>query len=132
MFHESKDGAAHTPTLAQLFIFEFARQTHYSLETMVPNAAAGCKPYLKALADETRWQIVRELLSHPCTVGELSTRLKVSEYNASKHVRILREAGIVETRKAGRHLHCQIGAGLQRRIKKGKKQLDLGCCTFRF
>jgi len=24
---------------------------------------------LKALADETRWKIVQELLSRPCTVG---------------------------------------------------------------
>ena len=99
---------------------------------MASDVATGCKPYLKALADETRWQIVRELLSRPCTVGELSIRLKVSESNASKHVRILREAGIVETHKAGRNLHCQIGAGFKHRIKKGKKQLDLGCCTFRF
>ena len=99
---------------------------------MAPIAATGCKLYLKALVDETRWQIVRELLSRPWTVSELSIRLKISEYNASKHIRILREAGIVETQKTGRHLHCQIGAGFKRHIKKGKKQLDLGCCTFRF
>ena len=99
---------------------------------MAVNSAPGCKPYLKALADETRCQIVRELLNDSCTVGELSSRLKVSEYNASKHVRILRETGIVETRKAGRHLHCHIAPGFKRCITKGKKQLDLGCCTFRF
>jgi DNA-binding transcriptional ArsR family regulator len=99
---------------------------------MARKTSTDCQSYLKALADETRWRIVRELLNRPSTVGELSIRLKISEYNASKHVRILREAGIVETLKTGRHLHCQIGVGFRRRVKKGKKQLDLGCCTFRF
>ena len=33
---------------------ELVRQKRYSLETVAPTAAAGCKPYLKALADETR------------------------------------------------------------------------------
>jgi DNA-binding transcriptional ArsR family regulator len=106
--------------------------SHGSEATPAHGEDCGCTSYLKALADETRWQIVRELLAQPFTVGELSSRLKVSEYNASKHLKILREAGIVEARKQGRHLRCQIAAAFKRRITKGKKQLDLGCCTFRF
>jgi len=85
---------------------------------------------LKALGDETRWRIVRELLNGPRTVGELTRRLDVSQYNVSKHVRILREAEIIETEKQGKHVHCSVAATFRRKLKRN--ELDLGCCTFRF
>jgi DNA-binding transcriptional ArsR family regulator len=91
-----------------------------------------CTPFLKALGDKTRWRIVQELLSCPITVSELAGRLKVSQYNVSKHLRILREAGIVEAVKHGKHVQCRIAPEFQRRVAKNKNQLDLGCCVFRF
>ena len=89
-----------------------------------------CIPMLKALGDETRWRIVRELLNGPRTVGELTRRLDVSQYNVSKHVRILREAEIIETEKQGKHVQCSVAATFRRKLKRN--ELDLGCCTFRF
>ena len=91
-----------------------------------------CIPLLKALADETRWRIVRELLSKPRTVGELVERLDVSQYNVSKHLRILREAGIVGTERAGKHVHCRVDDEFRKQLKRNETVLDLGCCTFRF
>lgn len=91
-----------------------------------------CIKMLKALGDETRWRIVRLLLKKTLTVGELTGRLGANQYNISKHVRILREAGIVVTEKAGRNLHCAVDSELKRKIARNKNQLDLGCCTFRF
>ncbi len=91
-----------------------------------------CAPFLKALADGTRWRIVQELLCAPLTVSELADRLNVSPYNASKHLRILREAGIVESARRGKHVRCQIVPAFRRRVAKNKNQLDLGCCVFRF
>jgi len=91
-----------------------------------------CTPFLKALADKTRWRIVQELLSNSLTVSELAERLKVSPYNASKHLRILREAGIVESARNGKHVRCRIAAAFRRRVAKDKNKLDLGCCVFRF
>lgn len=87
---------------------------------------------LKALADETRWRIVRELLIAPMTVGELTGRLKVTQYNVSKHVRVLRESGILETERAGKHVECRVAEDFRKRLAKGGNVLDLGCCTFRF
>ncbi|MGD9763435.1 MAG: ArsR/SmtB family transcription factor [Candidatus Binatia bacterium] len=87
---------------------------------------------LKALADDTRWRIVRELLAGSKTIGELVTRLDVSQYNVSKHVRILREAGVVETARDGKHVACRVNATFQKRMARGANVLDLGCCTFRF
>jgi DNA-binding transcriptional ArsR family regulator len=91
-----------------------------------------CGPYLKALADKTRWEIIHHLLGGPLTVGEIAGRLKATQYNVSKHVRVLREAGIVATVKRGKHLHCSILPNFRRRMAKNRNQLDLGCCVFRF
>ena len=87
---------------------------------------------LKALADETRWRIVRELLSGPLIVGDLVERLDVSQYNVSKHIRILREAGILETKRDGKHVECRVAEDFRKRLTRGGNVLDLGCCTFRF
>ncbi len=54
---------------------------------------------LPALADPTRFQIV-EMLGHgEKSAGEIERALKVSQPNASKHLRVLREAGLVRMRK---------------------------------
>jgi DNA-binding transcriptional ArsR family regulator len=93
---------------------------------------ASCIPMLKALSDETRWRIVRALLSNTMNVTELVDALGVTQYNVSKHVRILREAGIVRTEKQGKHLLCSVEPEFRTRVAENKNQLDLGCCVFRF
>jgi DNA-binding transcriptional ArsR family regulator len=91
-----------------------------------------CTPFLKALADQTRWRMVQELLAGPLTVNELAQRLKVSQYNVSKHLRVLRQCGLVEAVKRGKHVDCRIAPAFQRRMAGNNHQLDLGCCVFRF
>ena len=91
-----------------------------------------CIKVLKALADETRWRIVGQLLCAPLAMGALAERLDISAYNISKHVRILREAGIVRTRKEGKNVECEITPELRQKLSADKSALDLGCCTFRF
>ncbi len=91
-----------------------------------------CVRLLKALGDDTRWRIVRELLKKPGTVTELTERLKATQYNISKHLRILREAGIVNATKAGKHVHCDVLPEFRQRLRGKRNELDLGCCTFRF
>lgn len=91
-----------------------------------------CIHMLKALADETRWRIVHELLAQSCTVNDLVARLSVSQYNVSKHLRILREAGIVEAERHGRCIECRIVPVYRLRLSQNRNQLDLGCCIFKF
>jgi hypothetical protein len=43
-------------------------------------ASENCTSVLKALADETRWSIVQELLFHPLTANELAEQLRVSSF----------------------------------------------------
>jgi DNA-binding transcriptional ArsR family regulator len=99
---------------------------------MVKSSAEDCGPFLKALADKTRWGIVQELLSRQLPVNELAERLKVSPYNVSKHLRILRDVGIVTTTRKGKHIHCAIVPAFQHRAANNENRLDLGCCIFRF
>lgn len=91
-----------------------------------------CIHLLKALADETRWRIVSVLLTEPLTVNELVERLDVSQYNVSKHLRILREAGIVGAERQGRCVECCIVPAFRLRLSQNRNQLDLGCCVFKF
>jgi DNA-binding transcriptional ArsR family regulator len=90
-----------------------------------------CVVALKALGEETRVQIVALLLEHALDVGEIAGRLGVSQYNVSKHLRILREAGLLQVEKHGRRRLYSLPDDTRRSARAGKV-LDLGCCRFRF
>jgi DNA-binding transcriptional ArsR family regulator len=90
-----------------------------------------CIVALKALAEDTRVNIVRLLIDQSLGVGDIATQLGVSQYNVSKHLRILREAGLVEVEKDGRMRRYALPAALRRRAAAGEV-IDLGCCTFQF
>ena len=66
------------------------------------------------------------------TVTELTQELGVTQYNVSKHLRILRESGIVQTEKNGKLLKCSVEKSFRQQLARNRNQLDLGCCTFRF
>jgi len=51
------------------------------------------------LAEPTRRQILDLLLERPHAVGELVERLGASQPGTSKHLRVLREAGLVNVRR---------------------------------
>ncbi|MCU0497804.1 MAG: metalloregulator ArsR/SmtB family transcription factor [Anaerolineae bacterium] len=54
----------------------------------------------EALSDPIRRQILDLLRERPHHVGELVTLLGKSQPNVSKHLRVLREAGLVQVRQA--------------------------------
>ncbi|WP_169091454.1 ArsR/SmtB family transcription factor [Paenibacillus sp. PL91] len=51
---------------------------------------------LSALAETNRLQIVELLCSGPLTVGEIADWLQIRQPQASKHLKVLLEAGLVE------------------------------------
>ena len=55
----------------------------------------------KAIADGKRLLIINELRDGPRTVGELVAALGISQANASQHLAILRDRGIVTARRSG-------------------------------
>lgn len=54
-----------------------------------------------ALADPHRRAVLELLLERPRPVGELVKRLRLSQPGTSKHLRVLREAGLVRVRRDG-------------------------------
>ncbi|MBC8414229.1 MAG: winged helix-turn-helix transcriptional regulator [Nitrospira sp.] len=54
---------------------------------------------LKALADESRLQIIHALLNNEASVQDLSDSLEMKIYNISKHLKILETSGLVQKRK---------------------------------
>jgi DNA-binding transcriptional ArsR family regulator len=54
---------------------------------------------LRALADEGRRTMVEALSRGPATAGELAALLPIARPGVSRHLRVLREAGLVEVRQ---------------------------------
>ena len=90
-----------------------------------------CVVALRALGEDTRVRIIGLLIGEPLDVGQISRQLGVSPYNVSKHLRILREAGLLEVEKNGRTRLYALPDAIRGRAAEGAV-LDLGCCSFQF
>jgi DNA-binding transcriptional ArsR family regulator len=54
---------------------------------------------LRALADESRRTMLESLSHGPATAGDLAALLPIARPGVSRHLRVLREAGLVEVRQ---------------------------------
>jgi DNA-binding transcriptional ArsR family regulator len=54
---------------------------------------------LRALADESRRTMLETMARGPVTVNELAALLPIARPGVSRHLRVLREAGLVEVRQ---------------------------------
>jgi DNA-binding transcriptional ArsR family regulator len=91
-----------------------------------------CTDILKALADRSRMRIVKALLAQPRGVNDLAEALNLSQYNVSKHLRVLKQTGIVEAEPDGTRREYFVAQAFRERLKKEGPVLDFGCCSFRF
>jgi DNA-binding transcriptional ArsR family regulator len=61
---------------------------------------------LRALADDGRRTLVEALAAGPATAGELAELLPIARPGVSRHLKVLREAGLVDSRqKAQRRVY---------------------------
>jgi DNA-binding transcriptional ArsR family regulator len=61
---------------------------------------------LQALADGSRRTLLEVLRAHPATAGELAEALPIARPGASRHLRVLREAGLVDVHhESQRHIY---------------------------
>ncbi len=58
----------------------------------------------KALADPTRRQILHILQEGDCTAGEIAEHFDISKPSISHHLKLLKQAGLVSSRRDGQHL----------------------------
>jgi ArsR family transcriptional regulator, arsenate/arsenite/antimonite-responsive transcriptional repressor len=82
----------------------------------------------KALADVNRLRMVRRLAEGPATIGELIETVGLSQPLVSWHVSRLKAAGVVETRRTGREVFCQLRADVFSEMAERERDL-LGLTT---
>jgi DNA-binding transcriptional ArsR family regulator len=62
----------------------------------------------RALADPTRREILRQLRNGPRTSGEIADRFPSSWATISRHLGILRDAGLVIAERDGQNIHYEL------------------------
>ena len=75
---------------------------------MVELEAAALDRIFHALSDGTRRAMIARLAAGERSIGELAMPFSMSFAGASKHVRVLEQAGIVRRRRAGRTHFCSL------------------------
>jgi DNA-binding transcriptional ArsR family regulator len=81
----------------------------------------------RALGDETRLRIIGLLAEHgQMPVNELSARVALSQPLISWHLRILRLAGVITTRRHGRETLCQIRLAAFDELREAEARLLSG------
>ncbi|SMB84294.1 ArsR/SmtB family transcription factor [Deinococcus hopiensis] len=61
-----------------------------------------------ALAEPHRLHIVELLIQQPLTVGEIASRLDLRQPQASKHLKVLSDAGIIEVQAQANRRICSL------------------------
>ena len=87
---------------------------------------------LVPVSELNRLRIVRLLLQEQLGVNAIAERLDISQYNVSKSLRILKEAGLLEMEKSGKQRLYAVVPEFKNRLAKNKNILELDCCSFRF
>ncbi len=84
--------------------------------TSPPEALRQAAVVHKALADPTRLRILERLAAGEGTVTDLMRHVDLSQPLVSWHLRRLRTAGLVETRRSGREVICTLSREALRRF----------------
>jgi ArsR family transcriptional regulator len=92
---------------------------------------------LKALCDVNRIRILEILVKGEFCVSELVEKLAIDQPKVSHHLAILRSAGIIRSRRDGRHINYSIRPTVYRHVDNPQGAadvFDLGelAVTFRF
>jgi len=78
---------------------------------------------LKAIADNTRFNILTLLLQHNYCVRALSKKLNLSESAISQHLKVLKEAGLLTGEKKGYYMHYDVNRELLHKLSAKIKEL---------
>jgi DNA-binding transcriptional ArsR family regulator len=63
---------------------------------------------IKGLANENRLMVMCVLCAGELSVGELNARIKLSQSALSQHLAILRQQGLVQTRREGQTIYYSL------------------------
>ena len=85
-------------------------RSDFDLTAMQAHAGEAAK-LLKALANERRLQVLCLLAGGERSVGELNEMLELSQSALSQHLAVLREEGLVDTRREAQTIHYSLAPG---------------------
>jgi DNA-binding transcriptional ArsR family regulator len=91
------------------------QEPRMSLDRMKAHASDAAQ-LMKTLGNEQRLLVLCNLLDQPMTVGELNQRMPLSQSALSQHLALLREAGLVETRREAQSIHYSLLPGPVTRV----------------
>lgn len=92
-----------------------------------------CAGILRAVGDPTRLTILESLLTQEKCVGDLVRELNRPQPYISHHLRILRQAGLIEGQRDGKQICYRIVPHMQSALKhRGEQGLNFGCCQLSF
>jgi DNA-binding transcriptional ArsR family regulator len=92
---------------------------------MVTKKHQPAEAVFKAIADPTRREILRLLTSGQRTVGSIAANFRTSRPAISKHLRLLRTAGLVVTRKCGTTRVCELNAKPLRAVNDWLREYEV-------
>lgn len=87
-----------------------------------------CARLLKTLAEPKRLSILRTLFVKPLCVQELERALDLPQYEVSRHLGILRRAGLVQAHKDAQRTYYQVHP----EVRLNGDILEFGCCRVDF
>lgn len=101
---------------------------------MKTSSSRECAKVLRALAEETRLEILHCLFRGEYSVSDIAKEINKEHSKVSHHLGILRNAGLVADKKEGKFVVYQIHPVIYRQIKRDeyKNALDLDCCCIEF
>ncbi len=67
---------------------------------------------LRALGDPTRREILNLLKQGSLTAGEIGTNFPISSPALSKHLNVLKEAGLIRDRREGKYIRYELNASV--------------------
>jgi len=72
----------------------------------------GLQTTLRTLSDPTRREILDLLKGKSCSAGELASHFSMSGAAVSKHLSVLKQAGLVRTRREGTYIYYELNASV--------------------
>jgi len=72
---------------------------------------------LQAVADPVRWTVLQQLAGNPSCVCNLQEHLPIAANLLSYHLKVLRDAGLVTTRRRGRWIDYALAEDAMDRLR---------------
>jgi DNA-binding transcriptional ArsR family regulator len=89
----------------------------------VPRAATTSDPF-NAIAEPRRREILNYLATRERPVGDIVAELDMAQPSVSKHLRVLRDVGLVDVRRDGRQIFYRTNADAIRPVHEWASQFE--------